>query len=141
MRRKYWWGGVWGAAFTALLFSGCAMPWQTRVQSGIEPTDLAGENKVAMKVTTPEGKVYDYFVAEEEGLTAFDLFARAGVPVEFTQYDFGVYVKAVGGVSEGGGKYWIYYINGKPAMQAADQYRVQSDDLIEWKLEKEKKGM
>src|SRR3990172_2073895 len=57
------------------------------------------------------------------------------------QYDFGVYVDVIEGVKGEKGYYWIYYINGTPAMQAADQYKVQPNDVIEWKYEAEKAGL
>ena len=116
------------------------MPWKQRVME----QRVSQEEKtvqVAMKIITKEGKTYDYLIDSKEGLTAFDLFKYAGVPVVVKKYDFGVYVQAVGGMKEGNGLFWIYYLNGKPAMQAADKYRVKKGDIIEWKLEKEKKGL
>jgi len=125
---------------SALVFSGCSLPWQRRVVALSTPQ----EEKVAqviMKVTTKEGKTYDYTIDLKEGLTAFDLFKYAGVPVEVKQYGFGVYVQSVGEIKEGSGLFWIYYVNGQPAMQAADKYQVKKGDVIEWKLEKEKEGL
>ncbi len=129
-----------GFVFLALLFSGCSLPWKSRVA---ESDTLQGAQaaQVIMKITPTGEKTYDYFIDIRDGLTAFDLFKYAGVPVEAKFYDFGAYVQTVGGVKEGDGLFWIYYLNSTPAMQAADKYQVKKGDIIEWKLEKEKKGL
>jgi len=122
------------------ILSGCSLPWKSRVASSDTPQG-AQAAQVVMKITPSGEKTYDYFIEVRDGLTAFDLFKYAGVPVEAKFYDFGAYVQAVGGMKEGDGLYWIYYLNGAPAMQAADKYQVKKGDVIEWKLEKEKKGL
>jgi hypothetical protein len=35
-------------------------------------------------------------------------------------------------------KYWIYYINGKPAQIGISNYKIKQNDLIEWKYETSK---
>lgn len=49
------------------------------------------------------------------------------------QYDFGVFVKAVGSLANTQGKSWIYFVNGKAGTVAADKQAVHTGDTVEWK--------
>jgi len=49
------------------------------------------------------------------------------------QYDFGVFVEAVGALSNTKEKSWIYFINGKSGSVASDKYEVKQNDIVEWK--------
>jgi len=59
--------------------------------------------------------------------------------VEIKEFSFGKLVEGINGVRSGNGNFWIYYVNGQTAAVGADQYRVKAGDVIEWKLEEEKK--
>jgi len=59
--------------------------------------------------------------------------------VEIKEFSFGKLVEGINGVRSGNGNFWIYYVNGQTATVGADQYRVKAGDVIEWKLEEEKK--
>ena len=45
----------------------------------------------------------------------------------------GYFVEEINGVKEGGGKYWIYYVNGKEASVGIRDYIVKEGDIINWK--------
>lgn len=47
---------------------------------------------------------------------------------------FGPLVESINGV-QGGGKYWMLYVNGKQAAVGAAAYVTKSADTIEWKFE------
>jgi hypothetical protein len=134
---------IWfGSIILLFISSGCALPWQKQVpQSSEQAAQEEAKQMVTLKITDNDGKTYDYPIEYKEGLTAFDLFTWAGVQVTTKQYDFGVYVEAVQGIKGEKGYFWIYYVNGTPAMQAADKYIVQPNDVIEWKYEVEKAGL
>jgi hypothetical protein len=49
------------------------------------------------------------------------------------QYDFGVFVEAIGTLANTKEKSWIYFVNGKSGTVAADKQSLKSGDLVEWK--------
>src|SRR3989338_8724173 len=129
------------ASVVILFTTGCTLPWQRPVDQQEGHTQEEATQTVTLKITNRDGKTYEYPIEYKEGLAAFDLFTWAGIRTATKQYDFGVYVDVIEGVKGEKGYYWIYYINGTPAMQAADQYKVQPNDVIEWKYEAEKAGL
>lgn len=49
---------------------------------------------------------------------------------------FGEYVESINGVVGGAdGKYWLFYVNGEPAIVGASEYVTKSGDTIEWRFE------
>jgi len=51
------------------------------------------------------------------------------------QYDFGIFVSAIGAVTSTKEKGWIYYVNGVSGSVAADKYQLKNGDVVEWKFE------
>jgi hypothetical protein len=49
------------------------------------------------------------------------------------QYDFGVFVEAIGTLANTKEKSWIYFVNGKSGEVASDKYEVKQNDIVEWK--------
>ncbi len=47
----------------------------------------------------------------------------------------GFFIKEIGTLRAGDGKYLLYYINGKEAQVGVSSYTLQDGDIIEWKLE------
>lgn len=74
----------------------------------------------------------------KEGDTAFDLLKETGLDVDYTEYDFGVFINAIEGIENDEEKSmnWMYYVNGEKAEIGAGEYIVEPDDNIEWKYEK-----
>ena len=73
--------------------------------------------------------------------TVFDLtkagIERLGLIIEYKPSDFGVLVEKINDFKNGqDGKYWMLYINDKPAVLAADKIEAKSGDKIEWKFTK-----
>lgn len=67
------------------------------------------------------------------GKTALALLQeRAQVGIK--RSSFGALVDSVNGV-HGGGKYWMFYVNGKQAQVGADAYVTKNGEKIEWKFE------
>ena len=61
--------------------------------------------------------------AKEEGQVQFDV----------TEYDFGIFVNSINDLESSNEKAWIYFVNGESAQVAADQYQLESGDIVEWK--------
>lgn len=49
------------------------------------------------------------------------------------QYDFGIFVEAIGGVENSRERAWIYFVNGKAGEVASDKYLLKTSDSVEWK--------
>lgn len=50
--------------------------------------------------------------------------------------ELGVFVDEINGVKNGGGGFWIYYVNGQMGQVGAEDYQCQAGDKIEWRFEK-----
>lgn len=76
-------------------------------------------------------------VSTERGTSALDVFAKA-TEISYKKYPFGSYVYSVGGLpenKEGNHKYWQYYVDGRIAMIAVDNYKIESDVSLEFRYE------
>lgn len=72
----------------------------------------------------------------DESITAFDLLKKAGLALEVKNYDIGIFIEAIGNKKNGqDNKYWMYYINGKMPMIAADKYILKPGDKVEFRFE------
>lgn len=87
--------------------------------------DYGNDKRESMTFTPrPEQTVFDAlknFAQEKE------------ISLDTKQYDFGIFVKAIGGYESGSDKAWIYFINGNSGTIAADKQQIKAGDLIEWK--------
>ncbi|MBI2098684.1 MAG: DUF4430 domain-containing protein [Candidatus Wildermuthbacteria bacterium] len=86
----------------------------------------------------------EYEVWLPEGATAYDLMASAAESSEFefrgrNFWEMGFFVEEINGIVQDRKEkmYWIYYINGEKALVGVSQYVIQTNDVIEWKYEKE----
>jgi len=72
------------------------------------------------------------FIADSTG----SVFAqtRARFSVEFDSSAMGIFVKSINRETNTKTAYWLYFINTKPAREAADRFRPQPGDTIEWRL-------
>ena len=69
-----------------------------------------------------------------KGRSALDLLG-ALKKVETRDYDFGKLVSAIGNRRNGDAdRYWHYYVNGKPAWEAADRFITSGGEQIEWRF-------
>ena len=69
--------------------------------------------------------------------TAFQALSEAtkkqNLELKTKQYDFGVFVEAIGTLANTKEKSWIYFVNGKAGTVAADKQRLNAGDAVEWK--------
>lgn len=70
--------------------------------------------------------------------TVFDLLKQTGVALEYTEYDIGIFIDAIGGIwnDRKEKKNWMYYINDERAKKGAGKQIVEPGDKIEWRYEK-----
>lgn len=54
--------------------------------------------------------------------------------VKVKNSDFGAFVESINGIS-GGGKYWVFYVDGQMAQTGAGNYKTKGGEKIEWKFE------
>jgi hypothetical protein len=74
----------------------------------------------------------------ETGIEAMRALQSSGV-LTFTGRDYpglGFFVDSLGGVANGGGMYWVFYVNGKSATSGISSVVLSPGDVIEWKYEK-----
>jgi len=74
------------------------------------------------------------FVSEDVEQTPFSLLVD-NAEVEYDQYDFGVFVKAINQQASNSDYYWALYVNEEYAQAAADQIELTVGDKVEWRWE------
>lgn len=95
----------------------------------------APETKTATISQTPkpaETISYDC----QKGKNAFELLSqKTQGKLETKDYSFGKMITAINGFKGGvGGKYWLFFVDGKTASTSADNYKCQDKEKIEWKF-------
>jgi hypothetical protein len=55
--------------------------------------------------------------------------------LEYTEYDFGVFITSILGVTPKENEFWSLYINGEKAAMGISSYNISENILIEFKLE------
>jgi hypothetical protein len=84
-------------------------------------------------VTATQAASHHLIYQGENGKTALDLLkTQAHVTIKNTS--FGPLVDSINGV-QGGGKYWMFYVNGRQASVGAGAYITKTGERIEWKFE------
>jgi hypothetical protein len=53
--------------------------------------------------------------------------------IQTKQYDFGIFIEAVGDKKNTKEKAWIYSVNGQSGEVASDKYELKQGDAVEWK--------
>jgi hypothetical protein len=73
-------------------------------------------------------------IPAENAYTALTVMAKQqNLDVKTKQYSFGVFVEQVGALANSKDNAWIYFVNGKTGIVAADKQSVVSGDMVEWK--------
>jgi len=72
-----------------------------------------------------------------ETLTAYSMLEKASgsenFELETQQYDFGIYIKSIGGFESTTERSWIYFVNGESGSVASDQHVLKPGDVVEWR--------
>ena len=75
----------------------------------------------------------------KKGASALDAFEKVAT-LSARKYPFGSYIYSVNGKMENSGndgKYWQYYVDGKIAMVAVDNYKLDNDVALDFRYEKQ----
>lgn len=104
-----------------------------------ESLKTADQNPVAVSIEINDQK---YPLSVPEKSTAYDamnkLVADKKITAVFNKFSgLGYFVDEIDGIKtdKSQGKYWIYYLNGKPAQLGISQYILKKNDSITWKYE------
>lgn len=100
------------------------------------PTQIISKN-IKLKIYYEDGSTTNYETQIDDDESAFDILQAAAnnqeIPLDYQQYDFGVFVKSINGVANTNEKSWIYFVNESSPEVGADNYSVKDGDVIEWK--------
>ncbi|MEK7113169.1 MAG: DUF4430 domain-containing protein [Patescibacteria group bacterium] len=98
------------------------------------------QSQTTLVIDYGDGKRESSSFVPRQGQTVFDalkeIAQQKGIVLDTKQYDFGIFVKAIGGYESSNEKAWIYFVNGASGTVAADQHQIKAGDLIEWKYTK-----
>jgi biopolymer transport protein ExbD len=102
------------------------------------PGETQEENQQAPSVTlTIDNGEHVSTFSGIQASTAFEALTQAAkdhdIPLVTKQYDFGVFVDAIGEKASTADRAWIYFVNGKAATVAADTQALQDDDVVSWR--------
>lgn len=73
--------------------------------------------------------------AFNQGATVYDALCACGLSVNAAQTQFGIYVSAIGGLSEkehGSTSGWMYSVNGSVPMTSCSNYVLADGDVVSW---------
>lgn len=74
------------------------------------------------------------YQSEQGGENAFELLQEVA-EIEYQQYDFGVFVESINGISINDQYFWALYVNGEQSQTGADKTILKLGDTVEWRYE------
>lgn len=127
----------------SLIAAGLAFGWTKFDQPLPQPeVSSPADQKTVLIIDSGKDalKTFQTLLSGQEKMTAFGLLQagaeQLGLPLKSTNYDFGVFVEAIGEVENGqDGKYWMYYVNGSLPQVASDKMELNPGDKVEFKFE------
>ncbi|MCX6779557.1 MAG: DUF4430 domain-containing protein [Candidatus Magasanikbacteria bacterium] len=122
-------------------------PASSSIPKNTTPLSVPSDQSTPAPLPTPiaatiiiNGQIYPLQLPEKS--TAYDAMAQLvrdkKISVVFKEFStLGYFVDEVDGVrtDKNSGKYWIYYLNGKPAQMGISNYILKNNDSITWKYE------
>ena len=100
----------------------------------------SAQTQAAIIIDYSDGKKESASFVPQSGQTAFDalkvLAEEKNISLETQQYDFGVFVRAIGGYPSSSEHAWIYFVNGTAGVVASDQQEIKPGDIVEWRYTK-----
>lgn len=107
-----------------------------KIENKVQDQQGEREENVFVIIDFGEEQISD-FVSIKKKTTAFgvmDTLAQQNeIPIITEEFDFGVFVKAIGEREGSTEMAWIYFVNGEAGAVAADNFEVKNGDTIEWK--------
>lgn len=132
--------------FTAILlaaimtFAMAACGTNSEPSSGTDASNQDAMISVTIEVDYPDDSnvadVDDFSLQVPEGASALDVLnqyaTESNTKVEMSDSSATAYVTAINGVAEASDAGWVYELNDKTVMKAADQCIVKAGDEISW---------
>jgi len=114
--------------------------WQNSIKRTNVVQEIVGK-EVVLVIDNGEGNPNTFIAEFKEGMTAFGLLKneaeRLSLNLKTKTYDIGTMIETIGDKENGqDGKYWLYYVNEKMPMVAADKMIIKPGDKVEFKFEK-----
>ena len=129
---------VFSLLFILFVFVGALFVLSQKQKVTPSPTSTLQEQKmVVLKIDfgNEDPIQAEYTFTEER--TVFDALKdtaeKENILLEIQQYDFGVFIKSIGGYEGSEEKAWIYFVNEESGTVAADNQILKDGDLVEWK--------
>lgn len=69
----------------------------------------------------------------QKGETAFERLEKEK-DIKYEESSFGKFITSIDSIEQGGGKYWLYTVDGKEATVSADQYKCLNEEEVRWEL-------
>jgi hypothetical protein len=95
------------------------------------------QKEVTFIVDFGNGEKLETNYSWQDEKTVFDALVETAekeeIGIETQQYDFGVFVKNINGRENTAERAWIYFVNGESGTVAADQYKLENGDIVEWR--------
>lgn len=96
------------------------------------------EEKALLIIDDGKASPQRFEMKVDEQTTVFDFLKQTGIALDYTEYDIGIFIEAIGGVQNNKKEKqnWMYYINGESAKQGVGKQVVKPGDKIEFRFEK-----
>ena len=95
------------------------------------------QEKAFLVLDFGENEIINYQTTISDGDTAYSILEKLTneqkIELQTQQYDFGIFVKSIGGKESTAELAWIYFINDEAGKIAADQLKLKNNDVVEWK--------
>lgn len=101
-------------------------------------TDFKQEKKaelISIKLVIDKEQPIGKEVKVKPNGTVFDSLQKSGVQFEFEEYDSGIFITSIEGISNPT-KSWMYYVNEKLGKKAVDKKQLNSGDVVKFKNQK-----
>lgn len=101
-------------------------------------TDFKQEKKaelISIKLVIDKEQPIEKEVKVKPNGTVFDSLQKSGVQFEFEEYDSGIFITSIEGISNPT-KSWMYYVNEKLGKKAVDKKQLNSGDVVKFKNQK-----
>ncbi|MBN1331707.1 DUF4430 domain-containing protein [Candidatus Dojkabacteria bacterium] len=100
-----------------------------------QQSDIANVFTVPVEITDTA----TYQASVQEGQSAFDalnnLTANSDFTFEYDEYDFGVMISSIGGVTPASNQFWKFQINGEDAPVGVSDYELKEGDSLKFVID------
>lgn len=122
-----------------IFIAGCKVSKEPLRNPVLSPTPSSIPTTISFTQTivSPEEAIEDGAIQAQATESALEVLKRTHT-VELKHFSFGDVADSIDGTQGGdGGRYWIFYVNGKMSDVGAGEYKIKNGDQIIWKFQKE----